>query len=79
MDTGVDGSREVPIKQIDVQTDTRDILAHARKYATKNNFDDVFIVDIDSHHMEVESWRDVLKNIANPVVRDHDQRSRLIP
>lgn len=32
MDTIVPDTRENPIKEIDVRTDTRDILANARKY-----------------------------------------------
>ena len=69
MDTGVERTREHPIKQIDVHTDTRDILAHARQQADKRNFDDVFIVDIDSHHTESESWRDIIAYVDDEVVR----------
>jgi len=74
MDTGVPNTRENPIKEIDVRTDTRDVLANARKYAMKHKLDDVFIVDIDSHHMEIEAWRDIVKYITNPVVRDQAVR-----
>ena len=79
MDTGVPSSRELPIKQIDVNTDTRDVLAHARKYATKHDFNDVFVVDIDSHHMEIESWRDVLKHATNPVLRQYAENFAAFP
>lgn len=69
MDTGVEQLRELPIKQIDTQTDTRDILARARQQAIDRNFDDVFIVDVDSHHTETESWHEIIKHISDPVIR----------
>ena len=69
MDTGVEQLRELPIKQIDTHTDTRDILARARQQAIERNFDDVFIVDVDSHHTETESWHEIIKYISDPVIR----------
>ncbi len=69
MDTGVEQTREQPIKQINVYTDTRDILARARQKADKRNFDDVFIVDVDSHHTESESWREIIQYVDDEVVR----------
>lgn len=69
MDTGVEPTREQPIKQIDVYTDTRDILARARQQAEKRNFDDIFIVDVDSHHTESESWSEIVQYVDDEVVR----------
>ncbi|MGE0744260.1 MAG: amidohydrolase family protein [Rhodospirillales bacterium] len=69
MDTGVEQVREIPVKQIDVYTDTRDILARARQYAIKHKFEDVFIADIDSHHTETEHWHEIIKYISDPVLR----------
>lgn len=69
MDSGVEPTRELPVKQIDTFTDTRDILARARQQADARNFDDVFIVDIDSHHTESESWGEIVKYVDDDVVR----------
>ena len=52
MDSGVDTPREMSIKEITAETDTREILDHARQQGIERNFDDVFICDIDSHHVE---------------------------
>ena len=57
MDTGIEPTKENPVKEITTYTDSRDILAKARKQAEERNFDDIFIADIDAHHTETESWR----------------------
>jgi predicted TIM-barrel fold metal-dependent hydrolase len=56
---------------IDVHTDTRDILAHARVYAKKRGLQDWFIVDVDAHHVETVSWKEIVTYIEDPVVRDN--------
>ena len=45
MDTGLEPTREIPVKEITTQTDTRDILAHCKFQGEKYNFDDIVIVD----------------------------------
>ena len=60
---------ESPIKPIDVYTDTRDILAHAKQRADANKFEDYLIVDVDSHHTETTSWHEIIEYIEDPVVR----------
>lgn len=60
---------ESPIKPIDVYTDTRDILAHAKRRADANKFEDYLIVDVDSHHTETTSWHEIIEYIEDPVVR----------
>ena len=60
---------ESPIKPIDVYTDTRDILAHAKQRADANKFEDYLIVDVDSHHTETTSWNEIIEYIEDPVVR----------
>ena len=60
---------ESPIKPIDVYTDTRDILAHAKRQADANKFEDYLIVDVDSHHTETNSWHEIIEYIEDPVVR----------
>jgi hypothetical protein len=71
MDSGIEKTRELPIKEIDVYTDTREILAHGPKQAKVGGFEDYYIVDVDSHHSETESWADILTWIEDPVVREH--------
>ena len=69
MGAGMKEVREVPIKQIDVYTDTRDILAHARRQADSRKFEDYLIVDVDSHHTETASWHEIIEYIEDPVIR----------
>lgn len=69
MDTGVDNTRELR-KEIDIETDTREILARASRYAEDRNFKDWLIVDVDAHHSELSSWKEVVTYIEDPVVRD---------
>ena len=71
MDTGIEPVRENTVREITTYTDSRDVLAKARKQADERNFDDVFIVDIDSHHTETESWREIIGYIDDPVVREN--------
>jgi uncharacterized protein len=56
-------------QQITIHTDTREILANAENDNKRYNFADYFIVDVDSHHVELDSWAEVLENIENPVLR----------
>jgi len=69
MDSGTETPRTNPINEITAKTDTRDILSNARKQGEVREFDDVFIVDIDSHHNETESWRELLEYIDDDVLR----------
>ena len=62
------------LRDIDIYSDTRDILAHARKDAVRRGIDDWFIVDIDAHHMESVSWAEVVTYIEDPVLRDQAVR-----
>ena len=41
MDTGIEPLREIPVKEITTQTDTRDILAHCKFKGEQNNFDEI--------------------------------------
>jgi len=56
--------------QIDDWTDSREILARARQQADKRNFDDVFIVDIDSHISDGAAWPEILDFVEDPVIHD---------
>jgi uncharacterized protein len=57
-------------QRIDVYTDTRDILAHAKKAALQRRLKDWFIVDVDAHHVETVSWTEIIEYIDDPVVRE---------
>src|SRR5262249_33397800 len=63
-------AKPLPIQEVDVYTDTRDLLAHARRSALKRGFADWFICDIDAHHVESVSWREVVEHIEDPVIRE---------
>lgn len=56
---------------ITVFSDTRDQLAHAKRDAQRKRFDDVFICDIDAHHVENASWNSIVRYIEDPVIREH--------
>ncbi|MGB9070252.1 MAG: amidohydrolase family protein [Candidatus Acidiferrales bacterium] len=60
---------EHPVQQITTRTDSREILANARRDITRLHLDDYFIVDVDAHHVEFDSWADILKHLENPVLR----------
>ncbi len=68
------------IPKIDTLSDTREILAHAREQARERNYQDYVIVDIDSHHTESASWKEVVEFIEDPVVRTEakDYHNRVI-
>ncbi len=66
-----------PTQQIDVHTDTRDVLAHAKRSAIKRGLEDWFVVDIDAHHVESVSWHEVVTYIEDPVIRDNAMRYQL--
>ncbi len=62
------------IQEISVHTDTRDILAHARRNAIRRGLQDWFVCDIDAHHVETVSWKEIVTYIEDPVVRDNAMR-----
>ena len=70
MDSGIEPVKENPVKKITTYTDSRDVLAKARQQADERNSDDVFIADIDAHHTETESWREIITYIDDPVVQE---------
>ena len=51
------------------QYSTTNSLAHATEQARKRNYQDFLIVDVDSHHYENESYKDVFSYIDSPVIR----------
>ena len=53
----------LPTQVIDTSTDSREILAHARLAARKRKLHDWFIVDVDAHHVETVSWKEIVQYI----------------
>src|SRR5258708_35990291 len=57
-------------QEASVFADTREILAHAKRDARRRNFQDWLICDIDAHHVETVSWKEIIRFIEDPVVRE---------
>jgi predicted TIM-barrel fold metal-dependent hydrolase len=51
------------------QYSTAKYLEHASEQARKRNYNDFLIVDVDAHHYENESYKDVFSYIDSPVIR----------
>ena len=56
--------------EIDDWTDSRELLANARKQAEERQLDDVFIVDIDSHISDGGNWPEIMDYVEDPVIRE---------
>ena len=50
--------------------DTRRLLAHATEQAEDRRYEDFMIVDVDSHHYETGSYKEIFQYIEDPVMRD---------
>jgi hypothetical protein len=55
------------LQEITMQSDTRDILAHATRQA--ESYEDYFLVDIDAHVTETSFWGEIIGGIDNEVIR----------
>src|SRR4051812_25685769 len=49
--------------------DTRTLLRNAVDQAIERHYEDFLIVDVDSHHYETESFKEIAEYIQNPVLR----------
>jgi predicted TIM-barrel fold metal-dependent hydrolase len=65
MDLLADRGRRVPVEELN----TARHLENAAKQAYQRKFDDMLIVDIDSHHYENESFAEVLPFMENEVLK----------
>src|SRR5215470_2483219 len=52
------------------QFDTRRLLAHAQQQAEDRKYEDFMIVDVDAHHYETGSYKEIFGYIEDPVLRD---------
>jgi uncharacterized protein len=66
---GVGSATEHKVQQITTRTDSREILANAHRDIARLHLDDYFIVDVDAHHVEFDSWAEILNHLENPVLR----------
>ena len=66
----VDSAQRRETQEITIHTDSREILANARRDIERYGLDDYFIVDVDSHHVELDSWPQIIERIEDPVLRD---------
>lgn len=55
-------------------TDTREILANARRDTERYGLEEYFIVDADAHHVENDSWPEIIARVDNGVLRDMGQQ-----
>jgi predicted TIM-barrel fold metal-dependent hydrolase len=70
VDSGFDKNRGSELKPPHVRgMDTREMLAHARRQGEKRKLDDYFIVDVDAHHYENQSWSEILDCMPNDVMQ----------
>ncbi len=65
MDLLADRGRRVPVEELNTTT----LLSHATRQAAQRKFEDMMIVDVDSHHYENESFAEVLPFMENEVLR----------
>ena len=69
MSRTLDQSVRRATQQITTKTDSREILANATRDIETFKLKDYYIVDVDSHHVEFDSWAEVLDHIEDPVLR----------
>ena len=65
------------LQEITMQTDTRDILAHATRQA--ESYEDYFLVDIDAHVTETSFWPEIIGSIDNEVIRQMGEANMARP
>ncbi len=46
------------------------ILTNARQQAIRRKYEDVFIMDVDAHHYESDSYDEILEYITSPILRN---------
>jgi uncharacterized protein len=73
MDLIADRGRRVSVDELN----TSQLLAHARQQAHQRKFDDILIVDVDSHHYENEHFSEILPLMENDVLRQNALSGRL--
>lgn len=67
--TGREPKLEV-LSDLTLTSDTRDVLAHSKREMIRLGFGDVPVFDVDTHHTEVASWKEIAQFIDDPVFRE---------
>lgn len=62
--------RPLPSQEITTTTHTGEMLANAKRDTKRYGLDEIFIVDVDSHHAELNSWPEIIARVDDPVLRD---------
>lgn len=63
-------SPNVSYRDVDLDSfDTSEAMAHAAQQAIARKYEEFLIVDVDSHHYETESFKEIAKYIDDPVIR----------
>ncbi|MGE4165308.1 MAG: hypothetical protein AB7E67_04905 [Xanthobacteraceae bacterium] len=65
MDLPLSDFRKMAVEEFD----TTKLLAHAAQQARERGYDKFTIVDVDSHHYELESFNEILDYMEDPVLR----------
>ena len=65
MDQVASAVRDLSTEEFDTST----LLKNASRQAEERNYDDIFIMDVDSHHYENESFGQIAEFIEDPTVR----------
>jgi hypothetical protein len=68
MDSGIEQPRQKNVQEITTATDTRDILARETAYQKAKGFRDWTIIDVDAHHSEMASWKEVVRHLEDPIL-----------
>jgi hypothetical protein len=73
MDLVADHGRRISIQEVG----TTQQLAHASRQAQKRKYDEMLIVDVDSHHHETQSFDDIFEFMESPVLKQMSQSGRV--
>jgi uncharacterized protein len=74
MELMAEHGRRVPLKDMG----TTEQLAHASIQARKKKYDEMLIVDVDSHHAESQNHDEIFEFIESPVIKQVLQQGRII-
>src|SRR5260370_38253839 len=69
---GKKAARVKELPKINIQTDTREILAHA----ANEKRDDYFIVDVDAHVTETAFWSEIIDRMDSDMYRQMARASK---
>ena len=58
--------RDLSLAEVDTET----LLRHADQQAIQRRYEDFYIADVDGHHFEISSWKQICAYIDDPVLRD---------